>query len=370
MKFASNRQVLEQNSDINTNVRLHSSERLRRMATFGLGAAMALAMTPAFAAGELHIYNWGNYTSPEMISAFEKAYDVTVTITDYDSGDAALAKIRTGGHGFDVVVAGANFVPIFIGEGLLMESRPDEMSNFSNVDPRWIDATYDPGRHYSVPWNWGLTGVLVDNSVYSGDIDSMSLILDPPPELAGKIAVLPDMNDVMYATIKYLGGEQCTDDREFLGTVRDKLVAAKKNWLAIDFGIIEKIAARDIAAGYFYNGAALIAREANPDVRFGYPADGFAYYMDSAAILSDANNVENARLFLDFLMKPESAAMLSNTNKTPNGILGSEAFMDPELLTAPEMSVPAKFADAGEFLRPCAPEVNEIYTQIWNEVLQ
>lgn len=343
---------------------------LRRMAAGGIAAAMVLAATPALAGGELHIYNWGNYTSPEMMSAFEKAHDVKVTITDYDSGDAALAKIRTSGHGFDIVVAGANFLPIFIQEGLVMESRPDQMSNFKNVDPRWVDVAYDPGRHYSVPWNWGLTGILVDSSVYSGEIDSMRIILDPPPELKGKIAVLPDMNDVMYATIRHLGGKQCTDDRAFLGKVRDTLVAAKKNWLAIDFGIIEKIAARDIAAAYFYNGAALIARESNPNVRFGYPAEGFAYYMDSAAVLTDAKNVENAKLFLDFLMKPESAAMLSNTNKTPNGIRGSEAFMDPKLLEAPEMTVPAKFADAGEFLRPCPPAVNEIYTQIWNEVLQ
>ena len=32
-----------------------------------LAAAMTVATSAAFAAGELHIYNWGNYTNPEMI---------------------------------------------------------------------------------------------------------------------------------------------------------------------------------------------------------------------------------------------------------------------------------------------------------------
>ena len=37
-------------------------------------------------------------------------------------------------------------------EGLLLETRPDQMENFKNVDPRWVDVPFDPGRHYTVPW--------------------------------------------------------------------------------------------------------------------------------------------------------------------------------------------------------------------------
>ena len=61
-------------------------------------ATMLMAGTAlAFAEGELHIYNWGNYTSPEMIKKFEQKYNVKVTVTDYDSNDTVLAKIRQGG---------------------------------------------------------------------------------------------------------------------------------------------------------------------------------------------------------------------------------------------------------------------------------
>ena len=73
-------------------------------------------MCAALAADEpkvLNIYNWGNYTSPEVIKKFEEKYNVKVTITDYDSNDTALAKVRAGGHGFDIVVPSANFMPIW-----------------------------------------------------------------------------------------------------------------------------------------------------------------------------------------------------------------------------------------------------------------
>ena len=81
------------------------------------GFAMFAGLGQAHAEGELHIYNWGDYTSPELITKFEKQYDVKVTITDYDANDTAIAKVRAGGHGFDIAVPSASYVPIWINEG-------------------------------------------------------------------------------------------------------------------------------------------------------------------------------------------------------------------------------------------------------------
>lgn len=335
-----------------------------------LSAVAAIALLPAVAQaeGELNIYNWGNYTSPEMIKKFEDTYNVKVTITDYDSNDTALAKVRAGGHGFDIVVPSANYVPIWVNEGLLLEARPDQMENFKNVDERWVNVPWDMGRHYTVPWQWGLTGITVDTSVYKGDINTSSIFLDPPAELVGKINVAPEMNDVLFATIRYFGGEWCTTDKEVLKKVRDKLVEAKPKWIAMDYGTIEKFASRDYAAAYYWNGAAMRAREKNTDVRFGFPKEGFPFFMDSVAILADAKNPENAKLFMNFIMDPENAAMISNFAKYSNGIKGSEAYMDPAMKDAPELVVPSEFQEAGAFLQSCAPDVNEFYAKIWTDV--
>jgi spermidine/putrescine transport system substrate-binding protein len=107
----------------------------------GLAAATLLGSAGfAHADGKLHIFNWGEYTSPELIEKFEKEHGVEVTITEADSNETALAKVRAGGHGFDIVVPSANYVPIWIEEGLLLETRPDQMSNFKHVDPRWVNV--------------------------------------------------------------------------------------------------------------------------------------------------------------------------------------------------------------------------------------
>ena len=62
----------------------------------------AFSSSALFAAGELNIFNWGNYTPPDLIEKFEKQFDIKVTLTDYDSNDTALAKVAAGGHGFDM----------------------------------------------------------------------------------------------------------------------------------------------------------------------------------------------------------------------------------------------------------------------------
>jgi spermidine/putrescine transport system substrate-binding protein len=331
--------------------------------------ALCAGIASAQADGELNIYNWGNYTSPELIKKFEKAYSVKVTLTDYDSNDTALAKIRAGGHGFDIVVPSSNFVPIWVQDGLLLETRPDQMENFKNMDPRWVDVPWDPGRHYTVPWQWGTTGPVVDTAVYGGDYHTSAIWLDPPAELVGKINVVPEMNDVLYSAIRYVGGTWCTDDKAVLKKVRDKLKAAKPKWIAMDYGI-EKFDTKDYSAAFYYNGAAFRAREVTPTVRFGFPKEGYAIFMDSVAVLKDAKNPENAKLFQNFIMDAENAALISNFATYANGIKGSEKFMRAGLKDAPELNIPAELIQFGGWTETCPPAINELYTKIWKDLLK
>ena len=230
-----------------------------------LTCALLVSLSPlaARAEGVLNIYNWGDYTNPELIEKFEKKYNIDVTVTDYDSNDTALAKVKAGGHGFDIVVPSSGFVPIWVKDGLLLESRPDQMENFKNMDPRWVDVPFDPGRHYTVPWQWGVTAVAANTDHFKGDVNTWGIIFEPPPELAGKINVVPEMNDILAGAVMYVGGQPCTEDKAAWKKVRDLLAAAKPQWIAMNYGTVDTFAKGDFLANAGWNGAAFLEQFAN-----------------------------------------------------------------------------------------------------------
>jgi spermidine/putrescine transport system substrate-binding protein len=219
-----------------------------------------------------------------------------------------------------------------------------------------------------VPWAMGTVGVVVNTDVYKGDINTWGIIFDTPDELKGKVNVVPEMTDVIDAAVLYNGGTKCTGDKEILKKVRDTLVNAKPNWVAMEYGTIEKMGAGDFAASSDWNGSALRQRLKNPAIRYGYPKEGFVNWSDNLAVLKDAENVENAKLFQNFMMDPENAAMNSGFHRYANGIAGSDKFMPDDMKDAPEVVVPEEFKALGVASQTCAPEVQELYTKIWTEL--
>ncbi len=335
-----------------------------------MSAVAALMASTVFASaeGELQLFNWGDYTNPELLEKFEAETGIKVTVSDYDSNDTALSKVEAGGGGYDLVVPSANYIPIYIEKGLIQQLDVSRLSNHGNIAPQWLDVPWDPGRTYSVPWQWGSVGIAVNEDTYSGDINTSAIFLDPPEELVGKINVAPEMNDVLSLALMYVGGEPCTEDTEVLKKARDVLMEAKPKWQSMDYGATPKLAANDMLASVYWNGAVFRARLQNDKVKFGYPKEGFPLWMDSVALLSDAKNVDEAYKFLDFIMKPENAGLISAFARYANGITGSDEFMPADMEDAPEIVIPDELKSAGKFLPTCSPKALEYYTAIWTEL--
>lgn len=341
--------------------------RLHKLATAaGISLTALMIAGPADAGGELHIFNWGEYTSPELIEKFEKAYGVKVTVDEYDSNETMLAKVRAGNSGYDIVVPGDYAVKIMIDEGLLEETKPNRMENFANVEERFVDVYWDEGRNYTTPWTHGLTTFAVNTDAYAGAMDSIGLLFDPPAELKGRIAMLDDMVSIIHAAERYVGVPRCTSDRDELKLVYEALVKAKPNWRTFSVDSINKLATGEADVAQTWSGSAVVIRQQMPNVKFAITKEVMEAFSDNVAVLKGAPNLENAKLFQNFVMHPENAALTSEFAGYANAIKGSEEFLSDELRAAPELNVPADAPT--EFVPPCSPEVTQLYNTMWTEL--
>ncbi len=115
------------------------------------GAMLALATVPGHAAGELHLYNWGEYINPEVIDAFAKEYDVKVSLDTYSTNEEMLAKIQAGATGYDLIWPSVHMNDIMLQLDLLEKTEINKSPGFANIDPGALRSMQDPAADYCLP---------------------------------------------------------------------------------------------------------------------------------------------------------------------------------------------------------------------------
>jgi spermidine/putrescine transport system substrate-binding protein len=332
-------------------------------------AALMLSAGAAQAEGKLSIYHWFEYIPQELLDKFSAEYDVEVTIDTYDSNEALLAALKAGSLGsYDVAVPGDYMVAIMAGEGMLDTIADGELKNKGNIQEQWLNVPFDSGRQHSIPYQWGSTSFSVNLDAYGGDIDTTSIIFDPPEELKGKINILDTQGEVLLLASLHLGIPQCTTDRDQLKALDELVQGAKPHWASFNSDSAKDVlVSGDAMAGMIWNGFSAKARIEGANIQYAYPKEGYVAWMDNVVLLKDAPNRENALLFMDFLLEPENAAAVTNFARYTAGVNGVDDHLDPELKTSPEQSPPAD-APAGTFVEVCDEATQAVYDQLWTRL--
>jgi spermidine/putrescine transport system substrate-binding protein len=326
-----------------------------------------LLLAPFYAvASELHVLTRSSYLSPDLLRKFERETGITVALTVVANHDQVIARLQGARSGFDIAFSPDNHVNELIQGGLIERVLADRLNGFWNVEDPWRSRSFDPRNEYTIPHQWGTTAFAVDTSIHRGDIDSLRLLFEPPPEVDGRIGLM-DEGEMVQLALVYLGEARCTTDEGKLEKAARLLepLLARNRLVAVE-RVMAALADPTMVLVVAWNGDSLRAREKRPSLAYAYPREGNLVWTDVVVVPRNPPNRANAMKFLTFMLKPENAALDSNFNGYANMIRGSERYLVHTVLAAPEMVAPWP-AKVG-FLPSCGDAAQHRHEAIWGEI--
>jgi spermidine/putrescine transport system substrate-binding protein len=270
---------------------------------------------------KLSFYNWADYVAKSTIPSFEKETGIQVTQDYFSNNEELLAKLQAGGTGYDVIVPSDYMVVIMIKSDVIQPLDKSKIPNFENIGERFRGLPYDPDNEYSVPYQWGTTGILYNKKEIGKQEESWDPMWNP--EFEGKIGMLNDVRETMGAALYRFGNSVNTTDPDQL----DEAEAALKEQKPLLRGYFDSPPNRslvingDLLLGHVFSGDAFLALSGNEDLDYIIPKPGATRWTDNMCIPVGAQHPDNAHKFINHILDVKVGAALSNYTyyNTPNG---------------------------------------------------
>lgn len=322
--------------------------------TLFAGAAAALISASVAGAQDrvVNVYNWSDYIDDSILEDFTAETGIKVVYDVFDSNDILETKVLAGSTGYDIVVPSGTFLARQIQAGVFQKLDKSKLSNLGNMWDAIAARTskYDPDNAYSVNYMWGTTGIgynigKVKEALGTDTIDSWDVVFNP--EMLAKLAdcgvhMLDAPDEMFPAAMNYLGLDPDSRTREDIEAAEKLLASIRPHVQKFHSSeYINGLANGDICLAVGWSGDVFQARdraaEAEQGVEVGYaiPKQGALMWFDQMAIPADAANVEEAHIFLDYIMRPEVIAKASNYVYYANGNKASQAMLEEDVIGDP-----------------------------------
>ena len=290
-----------------------------------MGVAALLIIVVSVAGGsdtlELNVYNWGEYISDgsdgslDTVKAFEAWYEETygekvhVNYTTYASNEDMYAKLKSGAVSYDVIIPSDYMIARLANEDMLLPLNFDNIPNYQYIEDQFRGLYYDPDNTYSIPYTYGVVGVIYDaNQVDEADAGDWDLMWNP--KYKGKILQFNNSRDA-FGTAMYRAGidVNTTDKSQWEAALQSLLEQRPLVKAYVMDEIYNALESGEAAIGAYYAGdyfTMLDAEADDVDLRFYYP-DPTNYFIDAMCIPSCCENKELAEVFINFMLSQETA---------------------------------------------------------------
>lgn len=266
----------------------------------------------------LNVYNWGEYISDgsegtfDTNTEFEEWYfqnygkRVRVNYTTYASNEDMYAKLKSGAVRYDIVIPSDYMIELMIEEDMLEEIDFSNIPNYQYILDDYKGLFYDPENKYSVPFSYGMIGIIYNTSMVEGTPDSWDLMWDE--RYSGKILNFNNPRDAFGTAMYRLGIDVNTTDHTDWDLAFEALKAQKplvQSYVMDE--VFNKMKGASAAIAPYYAGDFLTMYGDNEDLAFYYPSEGTNVFVDSVCIPRGTQHKDVAEAYINFLLSEEAA---------------------------------------------------------------
>lgn len=352
--------------------RLRTRPSRRQFIKSSLAVAAALPMMPRLALAQdrqVNVYNWDTYIGETTLADFTDATGIDVRYDLFADNAELFARLREGNPGYDVIVPTNDFAERMILANMIQRLDRSRIPNFDNIDPRFQDAAFDPGRQYTIPYFWGTIGIGYRVSATELPPDSWGYVFDRSDDFAGRISWLGEPSTMIQMALKYLGYSLLTTDMNKLREAEQVLARSKPNIRSIagDNGQ-DLLLSGEVDLAMEWNGDILQVMEEDDDLSFVVPREGGLLWEDCFAVPTGAPNPDEAHEFINFILEPEVHAAIAEFiyYALPNA--AAKQLMSEEYLTNPAIFPSDEVLAQSEFASYLGEDINRFYNEAMTRV--
>ena len=246
-----------------------------------------LMLLPLFACGQkeenvVNVYNWGEYIDESIFDDFEAQTGIRVNYNTFASNEMLYSTLKSGGSSYDVVIPSDYMIARMIDENMLLPLDFSQIPNMANMDAQYLHLEYDPQQLYTVPYMWGVTGIIYNTTMVDQPITSWMDLFNT--DLTGQVLMFDNPRDAIGIALKALGYSFNTTNQEEISQAADLLIQQKEKGQVQAYvmdQIFDKMINNEAAIGTYYAGDYLTMSEENPDLAFCIPSEGANLFVDA-----------------------------------------------------------------------------------------
>ena len=322
---------------------------------------------------ELNIFVWTEYMPAEMVECFEMVYGIKVNQDEYSTNEEMYAKVSAGSSNYDLVQPTDYIIALMMRQDLLQELDHAQLPALKNFDPNYLNLPFDPGNKYTIPYQAGTEGIVVNTDTVENIPQSWADLWKP--EYAGRMVFLDESRTIIGVVLLTLGYSINTTDPVQLEEAKAKLAELVPGVKLFDSDSPKTaLIAGDVDLGITWTAEALLAQQENPAIQYIYPTEGALLWQDNWAMLANAPHADAAYAWLNYTMQGDIFWMMlrdfpyTNPNQAAlDYAKENQTELYDAYMASPITNTPAEVIASGHRTEDVG-EATPLYDAIWVEV--